>query len=442
LNSLLIFGLLAAVLTVFAVWVVLRPLLRRDSSNSNAIDQDRRLTVLRDRKIEIQADRDAGRLSAEDADAAIERLAVELSETLTLSPTKGDISIDPGSASKKFLAVIVAAVIPLASAGLYFALGEPRIMSLDPAIARGETTPAQIAQAIAEFKQNAQKDPNDLQAWAMLAQAHRLQGELDDSIAAFRKAAALAPVGKPETARLLAEFAETLLMKRQGDFNGEPMALLERALQNNADDQKALGLIGAGLYRLGKPDQGLSYLRKLMKSLPADSEQSRQIAAVVQRIETELASAPNLANGATNGVTSGVANPATNDVKAGAPNGAPSQARAAVSVTGRVRIAPELLAKIPANATVFVVARPADGQRMPVAVSRQSYSSQPFEFQISDAQSMTAERKLSSYDSVILEARISASGNAIRQGGDLIGTSKPLKPGSTAIELLIDQVVP
>lgn len=422
LNSLLIFGVLAAVLTVFAVWVVLRPLLRRDALNSSTIDQDRRLTVLRDRKFEIQADRDAGRLSAEDADAAIERLAVELSETLTLSTIKGDVSIDNDRASKKLLAVTVAVFIPLASAGLYFALGEPRVMSLDPAIARGETTPAQIAQAIVEFKQNAQKDPNDLQTWAMLAQAHRLQGELDESIAAFRKAAALAPVGKPETARLLAEFAETLLMKRQGDFNGEPMALLERALQNNADDQKALGLIGAGLYRLGKPDQGLSYLRKLMKSLPADSEQSRQIAAVVQRIETEMASAPNLANNVT--------------------AGAPSQAPAGVSVTGRVRIAPELLAKIPANATIFVVARPADGQRMPVAVSRQSFSSQPFEFQISDAQSMTAERKLSSYESVILEARISASGNAIRQGGDLIGTSKPLKPGSTAIELLIDQVVP
>ncbi len=422
LNSLLIFGVLAAVLTVFAVWVVLRPLLRRDALNSSTIDQDRRLTVLRDRKFEIQADRDAGRLSAEDADAAIERLAVELSETLTLSTIKGDVSIDNDRAAKKLLAVTMAVFIPLASAGLYFALGEPRVMSLDPAIARGETTPAQIAQAIVEFKQNAQKDPNDLQTWAMLAQAHRLQGELDESIAAFRKAAALAPVGKPETARLLAEFAETLLMKRQGDFNGEPMALLERALQNNADDQKALGLIGAGLYRLGKPDQGLSYLRKLMKSLPADSEQSRQIAAVVQRIETEMASAPNLANNVT--------------------AGAPSQAPAGVSVTGRVRIAPELLAKIPANATIFVVARPADGQRMPVAVSRQSYSSQPFEFQISDAQSMTAERKLSSYESVILEARISASGNAIRQGGDLIGTSKPLKPGSTAIELLIDQVVP
>ncbi len=450
-NSLLVFGLLAALLTLFALWVLLRPLLRHEASPSIATDQDRRLVVLRDRKFEIEADRDAGRLSADDAGAAIERLAVELSETMptlasraplsterssTAKHSTAEASTGMASATKKLLATAIAVLLPLASISLYMLLGEPRIISLEPSVARGETTPAQVAQEIAEFKQRSQKDPNDLQAWALLAQAHRMQGELDEAIAAFKKAGALAPAGTAETARLLAEHAETLLMKRQGDFAGEPMALLEQALRNNPDDQKALGLIGAGHYRLGNAQQGLGYLRKLMTSLPADSEQSRQIAAVIQRIEGELSATGAPPEPVRNG--SGSASASASATRAAASNGEPLAGK----LSGSVRIAAELAAKIPANATVFIVARPADGQRMPVAVARQPYAAQPFEFQLGDQQSMTAERKLSSYESVVLEARVSASGNAIRQSGDLFGVSKPLKPGAAPIDLLIDQVVP
>ena len=434
-NSLLGFGLLAATLTVFSLVVVLRPLLRSSRSENELNDQDRRLIVLRDRKAEIEADRDAGRLSAADASAAIERLAVELSETLPIESTAAPSASNHSDAEqkrslignkKKLLASVIGVLLPLASVGLYLILGAPRIMTLDPAVARGETTPSQVAQAIVELKQRSKKDPGDLQAWMMLAQAHRIQGELDEAIAAYQKAGALAPSGAPDTARLLAEHAEALLMKRQGDFAGEPIALLERALQNNPDDQKALGLMGAGLYRLGKPEQGIGYLRKLMASLPPDSEQSRQIGAVVQRIESELASA--------------AANP-VNPANTAAASGR-TGSNTATSLTGQVRIADALLSKLPTPAVVFVVARPADGQRMPVAVSRQAFSSQPFEFKLTDEQSMTAERKLSGFDSVIIEVRLSASGNAIRQSGDLFGVSKPIKPGSAAIELLIDQVVP
>ncbi len=440
-NSLLGFGLLAATLTVFSLVVVLRPLLRSSRSENELTDQDRRLIVLRDRKAEIEADQDAGRLSAADASAAIERLAVELSETLPIESTAAPSMNNHSDAVQKrsltgnkktLLAGVIGVLLPLASVGLYLILGAPRIMTLDPAVARGETTPSQVAQAIVELKQRSKKDPGDLQAWMMLAQAHRIQGELDEAIAAYQKAGALAPSGDPETARLLAEHAEALLMKRQGDFAGEPIALLERALQNNPDDQKALGLMGAGLYRLGKPEQGIGFLRKLMSSLPPDSEQSRQIGAVIQRIESELASAA--ANPAKPANPANQSNTAEGSVR--------TQSNTVGSVIGQVRIADTLLSKLPTPAIVFMVARPADGQRMPVAVSRQQFSSQPFEFRLTDEQSMTAERKLSSFDSVIIEVRLSASGNAIRQSGDLFGVSKPIKPGSAAIELLIDQVVP
>jgi cytochrome c-type biogenesis protein CcmH len=48
--------------------------------------------------------------------------------------------------------------------------------------------------------------------------------------------------------------------------------------------------------------------------------------------------------------------------------------------------------------------------------------------------------KLSAFDTVLVEVRVSKSGNATPQRGDLEGQAGPLPNRSAAIELLIDRV--
>jgi cytochrome c-type biogenesis protein CcmH len=55
---------------------------------------------------------------------------------------------------------------------------------------------------------------------------------------------------------------------------------------------------------------------------------------------------------------------------------------------------------------------------------------------------MAGGAKLSSAPEVVVEARLSRSGNALPQPGDLFGTSGPIKPGVAALNITIDQVVP
>jgi cytochrome c-type biogenesis protein CcmH len=50
--------------------------------------------------------------------------------------------------------------------------------------------------------------------------------------------------------------------------------------------------------------------------------------------------------------------------------------------------------------------------------------------------------KLSSAGEVVVEARVSRSGNALPQSGDLFGRSAPAKPGIDRLRITIDQVVP
>jgi cytochrome c-type biogenesis protein CcmH len=63
-------------------------------------------------------------------------------------------------------------------------------------------------------------------------------------------------------------------------------------------------------------------------------------------------------------------------------------------------------------------------------------------FTLDDSTAMADELKLSRFELVIVGARVSKSGNAIPQSGDLVGQSVPLKAGSGRLMLVIDGVQP
>jgi cytochrome c-type biogenesis protein CcmH len=107
----------------------------------------------------------------------------------------------------------------------------------------------------------------------------------------------------------------------------------------------------------------------------------------------------------------------------------------------KVSIAPELAAKIPQNATLFVIARQAGGPPMPVAVEKLPAGGFPREVVLDDGDSPMPTMKLSQLEAVDVLARISGSGDAMPKSGDLEAKAKPSKT-SGAIELVIDSVRP
>ena len=54
---------------------------------------------------------------------------------------------------------------------------------------------------------------------------------------------------------------------------------------------------------------------------------------------------------------------------------------------------------------------------------------------------MAPQMKLSNFDQVVVVVRVSKSGNAMPQPGDLQGMSSPIKPGSSGLKINIDTVV-
>ena len=61
---------------------------------------------------------------------------------------------------------------------------------------------------------------------------------------------------------------------------------------------------------------------------------------------------------------------------------------------------------------------------------------------VDDSQAMSPAMKLSGAAAVRIEARVSRSGNAMPQAGDIVGTSGVVKPGTRDVKIVLDKVVP
>ena len=109
---------------------------------------------------------------------------------------------------------------------------------------------------------------------------------------------------------------------------------------------------------------------------------------------------------------------------------------------GQITITPELQGKLAAGDTLFVFARPVQGPRMPLAVLRVAATSGPVPFALDDSQAMAPELRLSMHEQVVVEARISRSGQALPQPGDLLGRSAAFTASAQGVRVLIDRVQP
>jgi cytochrome c-type biogenesis protein CcmH len=106
-----------------------------------------------------------------------------------------------------------------------------------------------------------------------------------------------------------------------------------------------------------------------------------------------------------------------------------------------VSLSPELRALAGPEDTVFIFAKAAPDGRMPLAAERKQVKDLPYTFTLDDSKSMSPQARLSAATQVVISARISKSGNAIAQAGDLQGQSAPVAAGAKDLRIEIREVV-
>ncbi|HZZ93252.1 MAG TPA: c-type cytochrome biogenesis protein CcmI [Usitatibacter sp.] len=412
-----VFWLLAVLMTAVALGFVLVPLLRtRPATGPSSVEAN--LDVLRSQRREIEADVANGTLPAEARDEALAELVRRADGDLVPVPPP---AATPGK--PWITAAVVAIALPLLAFGLYLARGTPA--AADPRVAaNGAMDPQQIVAMVEKLAQKVHERPDDVQGWALLARSMATLGRFREAADAYEHLSRLAP-GDPS---VLADYADSLAMAQGQKLSGKPYELAQQALALDPTHPKALALAASAAMEANDFATALGYWKSLEAQLPPDSEDMTQVRAIMADIEAK-AHAPGQPV-----VRAAVAS------QARAPSGAASGA--VKSVTGSVVASPQLASRIRAGDTLFIYARAENGPRMPLAIIRGTAAQLPMKFALDDSQSMSPSMKLSTADAVRIEARVSRSGNAMPQAGDIIGTSPVVKPGTRDVNIVLDKVVP
>jgi cytochrome c-type biogenesis protein CcmH len=169
------------------------------------------------------------------------------------------------------------------------------------------------------------------------------------------------------------------------------------------------------------------YWQRLAAAVPPGSEDEAQVRAIIEEVRMRAAAA-------------GQALPAA--AATPVPSAKVATAPASKSVAGSVSVAPEIAAKVSQTDTLYIFARAEDGGRVPLAIMRGSARQLPLAFSLDDSMSMSPQAKLSQAASVRIEARISKSGNATPQPGDLVGRSAAVRPGARDVKIVVNEVLP
>ena len=314
------------------------------------------------------------------------------------------------------LALILALLTPPAVLGAYLMIGTPQ--ALQPAPVENQAT---LVEATQQLQESLQRKPDDAQGWALLAQAYSALGKPQQALDALNHLLKLKPDDPDAMVAWVEATAETSPSHTIDDAS---RAKLQRALQIEPTHQRALWLLGISDFQR---QQYVDAAKQWKTLLPLLDPGSRVAAAVKQ----ELADAEARAGGGRDAALAAT-HPAP------APDAAASNA-VALDVT--VKLDPKLAAKVQPADTLFVFARAVDGPPMPLAVARLKVSDLPAKITLTDAMAMAPAMTLSKFSKVNVAARISKSGNAMPQAGDLESAPVEVATDShTPVALTIDKI--
>ena len=406
---------------VLLAWIMVWPAARlRGAPKADALSP---IAILKEQLAALDADLAAGTIDAQQHDLARREVQRRVLEE---APAPTDAASQYAGSRKTLYAI--AAALPLFAIGVYFSIGNlaglaPQLAArtpLGPGVSP-EAVEAMLTQLAQRLEKGTGNTASDLQGWTMLARSYAALQRFPEADKAYARAQALAP----NDAQLLADRADVLAMLQGQSLKGEPDKLVERALAIDPRNLKALALAGASAYERKDWVAARTWWRRARALAPPGSE----FAAGLDQSLNELPSAKTAM--------------ASIGASAAAPSAAsPAAAASAARISGRVSLAPALAARIAPTDTVFIFARAAEGPRMPLAIVKRSAAELPIEFTLDDSMAMSPQMKLSNFARVIVGARISRSGNATPQSGDLRGESAPTGTRAANLQLVIDGVQP
>ena len=419
------FWIICALLVVVALAIILPSLFSKQAPKD--LDRKKINRAVYEKKLtELENDLDADLIDQEQYDIATSDLERSLIDDLE------DYKDVVFKKSNKVLPIFLLLAFPAVVVFTYLQLNNG-LVSLDPEFAKkmatqqngqgqgmGNNMPA-IEDAIADLEVKLKQDPDNLEGWTMLGRSYLVSKQYEDAVGAFAKANEIANGANPD---VLVSYGEAKGFAANNTFDESSMQLFSKALKIDPNNERGLWYAGLAAYQLGNYKGSVNYLETLLQKVP--NEQVEVKTALIKYLNDAKQKA-------------GIEITSTEDD----PNDQQAQSGSKSSITVNVTLSDELLKNYVNSDTLFIYARAMNGPKMPLALVKMTAGDLPTTVTLDDSVSMMPSMTLSSMEQVEVIARISKSGQAVKQSGDLLGSTKPVKTDqSETVSIVISELVP
>ena len=414
----LVFWLICSLLLAAALLLILPPLFGK-SSKREISHQSVNKAVFERKLVELEEDFERGLIDAVQLEAARTDLQRALIDDLEYS----NEPLEKGSG--RLLPVLILIAVPALSVFLYLKISNGLVLLSDDSrlmpVQQGDMSSTQ--QAIVNLERKLQADPANLEGWLMLGRSFMALGRPGQAVSAFERAYELSNGTDPD---VMVAYAEAQVFASGHQFSKAVMTLFAQALKVDPGHERALWFAGYAAYQLHDYESALTHWDKLLQQIPSGQEEARAALLVYlndakQKAMTQISAAQ--------GVEQELY-----------PN---KEARGNASIVVQVSINESLQEYVQKSDTLFVYARAANGPQMPLALVKMTAASLPATVTLDDSMAMIPGMTLSGVEQVEVIARISKSGKAIMQTGDLYGSAGAVNTQSTTpVTVLISTIAP
>ena len=405
----MIFWITVTALLTLALALLLIPLMRAARVSQTDQRQKQNIQIAREKKTILETQLAEGEIDQADYDAAY----LDLQAALALELERDE---EQGEATRgKWMALVVMLAIPCASITLYLTFGEYRVidnpqLALVAAPQPNNTAPQMtLEEMVVVIENRLQENPQDAEAWFMLGRTQMSKQDYDAATNAFRRSNEF----MADEPGILFALADAIGMQNNGSLQGEPEALIQRGLELAPRFPNGLWLAGMAAEQRGDFKSAHEYWSLLLPMIGDNPESENEVREMLANLEIRD---PSLLKEVVTAEQS--------------------------TLNLRIDISADLRAQASPETAVFVYAKAMQGPPMPLAVKRLQLKDLPVTLSLSDADAMMPSMKLSSFDEVLVGARVSMSGDPVAKDGDFYTEQDSVNIANppARISLVIDRV--
>ena len=416
-----LFLLIAIPATLLAVFFVVRPIFRSAATRTQNNDQ-LRISIYRENLQELESEFSSGQVDPDQVDNVRKELELSLLREAGNSNATNTSAEHPDR-HPLIMSMIVGSILVGLTMTLYYLLGNPQLIALEKLwdISSTQTSGNNPSndQMIILMEEHLRRNPDDANHLFLLANMYVSKSDYQKAIATFERLYQLSG----DNTQVLLTYADTLVRVNNGSFAGLATELIHRALSVDPENYTALLFAGLAAEETGNYRDANDYYSKLLPVLQDQPEMSQTINMLIANNNVRMQQ---------DGTAADVTDQSTDGASVSA-----KSIRLAVSVS------PDLADQFEPDNTLFIYAQELQGSPMPLAVFRTRADDLPMEVTLDDTLAMMPTRKLSNFDVVRIQARISKTGSAEPASGDILGVLEEVSVAEqNIINLVINQVIP